>query len=262
MRNTKRLVFAGILTLIIGLIITFPARVAYQWFAPGELRLNGISGSIWRGKAVQGSANGIYLSDLNWQIRPLSVLTGRLEYATNSKLASGFLDAKVAVGVGGSLTLSDVAAALTLDTLNGFLPLNGIEGDVSLQFDELVVQNGLPVEASGSLKVANLVSRYLSPTTGSLKVANLVSRYLSPTTLGDYEAEFQTDVDGILGSVETIRGILDLIGTIRLHDNRSYEFAGKVAARPDAPPGVARQLQYLGSPDAQGKREFRIEGQL
>ena len=76
MKNTKRLVLAGIITFVVGLIITFPARVAYQWFAPAELKLNGISGSIWRGTATQGSAKGIYLTDINWSFRPLGLITG------------------------------------------------------------------------------------------------------------------------------------------------------------------------------------------
>lgn len=245
MQNRKRLILAGIATFIIGLIITFPARVAYQWFAPGELKLSGINGSIWRGNAAQGTAGGVYLADINWSFRPLGLLSGKLEYASTSKLASGFFDANIAIGIGGSLTLSDVAGALALDTLAGVLPLTGIEGDISVQFEELIVENGVPVEA-----------------TGTLNIANLVSRYLSPIRLGDYKAVFHTQEDGILGSVESIRGVLELAGTIKLSRDRTYKFTGKVAATSAAPINIARQLQLLGSPDAQGMRDFRIEGQL
>jgi len=245
MKNRKRLILAGIATFVIGLIITFPARVAYQWFAPGELKLSGINGSIWRGNAAQGTAGGVYLADVNWSFRPLGLLSGKLEFASTSKLASGFFDSNVAVGIGGTLTLSDVTGALTLDTLAGVLPLTGIEGDVSMQFERLIVENGTPIEA-----------------TGTLNIANLVSRYLSPTRLGDYKAEFQTQEGGILGAVKSIRGVLELDGTIKLSRDRSYEFIGNVAATPAAPINIAQQLRLLGSPDAQGKREFRIEGQL
>ena len=245
MKNRKRLIIAGIATFVIGLIITFPARVAYQWFAPGDLKLSGINGSIWRGNAAQGTAGGIYLADVNWSFRPIGLLGGKLEFATSSKLASGFLDANVAVGIGGSLTLSDVAGALALDTLAGVIPLSGIEGDVSVQFEELVVENGMPVEA-----------------TGTLNIANLVSRYLSPTRLGDYKAEFQTQDDGILGSIKSIRGVLELAGTIKLSRDRTYQLTGKVAATSAAPINIAQQLRLLGSPDAEGMRDFRIEGQL
>lgn len=245
MASPKRLILAGIATLIIGLISTFPARVAYQWFAPGELKLGGISGSIWRGAAAQGSAGGVYLTNIKWRFRPLGLLTGKLQFATSSNPASGFFDADIALGAGGSFTLSDVAAAVPLSALADAFPLSGIEGDVSLQFEELVIKGGVPVEA-----------------TGTINIANLVSRYLAPTPLGDFRAEFQTADDGILGSVEAVSGVLELAGTIRLTQDRNYKFVGQVAAKPNAPLSITQQLQFLGAPNSRGQREFRLEGQL
>ena len=52
----------------------------------------------------------------------------------------------------------------------------------------------------------------------------------------------------------------DLAATILEFGN--YEFTGQVAAKPGAPINIAQQLQLLGSPDSEGRREFRIEGQL
>jgi hypothetical protein len=34
---------------------------------------------------------------------------------------------------------------------------------------------------------------------------------------------------------------------------------GLVATKPDAPPSLVRELSYLGSPDAQGRRPFSLE---
>ena len=125
------------------------------------------------------------------------------------------------------------------------LPLSGIEGDIRLDIEELVVEEGVPVEV-----------------TGTLTISNLVSRYLSPMPLGDYRAKFETQAEDILGSVDSISGVLDLIGTIKLSRDRSYRFTGKIAAKSNAPISISQQLQLLGSPDAQGRREFRIEGRL
>lgn len=245
MRNVKRLILAGIVTFIAGLIITFPARVAYQWFAPAELKLSGIDGSIWRGSAAQGYAGSVYLTNIKWSFQPLALLSGRLGFATSSNPASGFLDADIAIGPSGSLTMSEVAGTISLVALADTFPLNGIEGDVSLQFDRLVVDNGIPIEVAGTIRIANFVSRYLSP---------------SP--LGDFRAEFQTAESGILGTVEALSGMLDVAGTIRMSEDRSYEVVGQVAAKPGAPAGVRQQLQYLGTPDARGLREFRLEGRF
>ena len=55
----KRLIFLGILTFFGVLFATFPARVAYNWAAPAELRLSGIAGSIWNGSATEGIAGAL-----------------------------------------------------------------------------------------------------------------------------------------------------------------------------------------------------------
>ncbi|MFQ6005378.1 MAG: type II secretion system protein N [Woeseia sp.] len=245
MRHRWRLIVAGIVTLVIGLLVTFPARVAYRWFAPPQLKLAGISGSIWHGTASQGSAGGIYLTDVAWHFKPLALLTGQLAFSTRSNPVSGFLDADIAVGIGGRVTMSDVAGAVSLASLAAAFPLNGVEGDVTLRFEELVIDGGFPVEA-----------------TGTVGIANLISRYLSATTLGDYRAKLRTGDDGISGTLEAVSGVLELDGTVRLMPDRNYQLLGEVAARPEAPAAIARQLEYLGSPNSRGRHEFRIEGQL
>jgi general secretion pathway protein N len=242
----KGLILAGVATFFVGLVISFPARVAYQWFAPPNLKLSGISGSIWRGSATQGDADGVYLTDLRWSFRPLAMLTGQLEFATSGKPASGFLNADVGLGLGGRITLSDLTGAVSLTTLTGLFPLAGIEGEVSLQFEKLVIKDGMPVDAIGSAAVANLILRYLSP-----------------ITLGDYRAEFQSGEDGIVGSVESESGLLELAGsTIKLGTSGEYEIAGRIRAKPATPVVIARQLQFLGTPDADGFREFLFPGRL
>lgn len=245
MRSSKRLILVGILTFALGLVITFPARVAYQWFKSPAVKLSGISGSIWRGSATQGSVAGIYLGNIRWHFRPLDLLNGRLGYAISGNPAAGFLDANIAVGLGGSVKLSDVSGVLSLTALGDTLPLKGIEGDVTLQFEELVIRDGWTVQA-----------------TGTVSVANLVSRYLSPAVLGNYRAEFQPAANGILASIEAVDGVLELTGTITLTPDRNYALVGQVAAKPNAPPAIRQQLQYLGTPDARGMRDFRVEGQL
>lgn len=74
----KRLIIVGLITLIVIMLATFPARVAYHWFAPVELRLSGIAGSVWNGSAVEGVAGGAYIRNIAWRFKPLSLLSGNL----------------------------------------------------------------------------------------------------------------------------------------------------------------------------------------
>jgi hypothetical protein len=55
---------------------------------------------------------------------------------------------------------------------------------------------------------------------------------------------------------------LDVAGTIRLTTSRNYEVNAQVATRANAPASIVKALQYLGPPDAQGKRAFSFAGSL
>lgn len=245
MVSNKGLVAAGLATFIIGIAITFPARIAYSWLAPQELRLSGIAGTIWNGQAAEGSAAGIYLRNLHWSFRPFSLIRGQLAYGIESDSAFGFVRGNVSVGVGGMVSVQDFASTVSLQEFSDLFQLQGFEGTLQLDFDSLVIRDGLPTEASGSVRLSNL----LAP-------------HISPLAIGDYAAEFSSNADGILASVEDLSGVLDVAGTITLGTDRSYAFIGKVAALPEAPPGLSNQLQFLGSPDERGYRDFRIEGRL
>ena len=245
MGNSKLPILTGIATLVIGLIITFPARVAYKWFASENLTLSDISGSIWHGNAKQGYATGIYLKNIKWNFQPLTLLAGKFEFFISSNPTSGFLDANVEFSIDGRITMSDVTAAMPLATLQDALPLGGIQGDLSLQLSHLVIKDNLPREV-----------------TGILNIANLISPYLSPTPLGSFRAEFQTTNNDISASVESISDTLDLAGIITLTADRHYQFIGQMTTKASTPLSITQQLQFMGTPNSHGQHEFRIEGQL
>lgn len=245
MASGKRLIAVGVAALVVGLVATFPARIAYQWFAPAGLTLSGISGSVWNGKAAQGSAAGMFLTDLTWQFRPLSLLSLKAGYAVSASLPSGFIETDVAFRAGNRIAFSDLATAVPLATFAPLLPLAGIEGDISLQLKRLVLVDGFPAAADGTVSISGLVLRALSR-----------------SALGDYRAELQTG-DGAIGVVvEDVSGVLDMDGNLVLQDDGNYSFVGKVAAKADASSAIVEQIGLLGRPDPQGRREFRFEGTL
>lgn len=241
----KRYVLVGLLVFAAVLVATFPARVAYRWFAPPDLVLNGITGSVWRGGADEGMAGGAFIRQIRWRLKAPALLRGKLAFATSASPAAGSMTTDVAVGLSGGLELSDLAGNVPLDLVHPAFQQSGISGDLSLRFTVLVIENGLPVAADGTVTIANLF------------VPNL-----SAGVLGDYRGEFRTDDSGITGSVDDVAGILDVAGVVTIARDRSYTLVGEVAARPDAPPSVEQQLRFLGSPNERGLRPFRFEGQL
>lgn len=246
MITTKRgLLLAALLTLAVAMIAMFPARVAYRWAAPVGVAASGIQGTTWRGHADAVSVNGIYIGDVSWRLRPLRLFTGQASYHVQGVPASGFVEAKIGIRIGGKLIITELAASLPLNLFSRSLNISGLKGDASLQFERIEVIEGLPVAADGTVRVNGLVAPRLSR-----------------ESIGGYEAEFFTQNNGIAATVEDTDGIVDLAGSLQVREDRSYQFLGKIAAKPGAPAGLKRQLEYLGSADDRGQRELRLEGML
>jgi len=246
MATRGRLIIVGALTLVAGLIILFPARVAYNWLAPPEIRISGISGTVWSGAASHATGGGFYVSNLKWRIRPLRLFTGKLAYAVSGSPGAGSLEADLAFGVGGDVYLTDVSAFVPLQNLEASSGVRGIGGTASVKFERLVLSNGLPVSAQGTIEVSDLV-------------LPLVSQ----TSIGGFSAKFRTQQDGVVASVEDTDGVVDIIdGNLKLTSDRQYEFRGRLAPKPETPPQVRQQMQFLGSPNELGQYELRLEGQL
>jgi general secretion pathway protein N len=245
MQSRSRLAIIGLVTLLIGLVAMFPARVAYHWVSPPGVAIAGIEGTVWSGRARDGQVAGLYLRDIGWRMRPLALFKGQLAYAVEADAASGFATANVALGAGGRAVLEDLTASLTLKDLQEIVGMPGLDGAASLQFQRLAFENGVPVAANGVLEVANL----LAP-----KV------HRSP--LGGFRVEFFTQDTGIVASVEDVDAVVDLAGSLTLTADRSYQFIGQVAPTENTPSGLREQMRFLGSPNDRGNYEVRLEGQL
>lgn len=246
MLRRSRLITFGLLSFLAGVILFFPARVAYQWFAPPDLTLSGIRGSIWHGSASEASAYGIYLRELQWQIHPWQLVTAKLAYGIKSKLASGFVQADIIAGVAGTVVASDVSMSMPLSELQSVLGVPGLQGSLTAQFSEVRIERGWPVRAQGVIKIARLSVPYL------LRDA-----------LGDFNAEVFTQDTAIVASLEDIDAVIDLAGSLQLSNDRSYRLLGKVGETQNTPAALQQLLSAsLGAPDARRQHEFRLEGML
>ena len=193
----KNLLIIGLVTFVAGVILLFPARVAYQWFAPDGVSLAGIHGSIWSGTAREANGGGLYLRDLRWRMRPLRLFTGKLGFDVEASPGNGFVEAGVALGLGGTVSIANLTASGSLQTFAGMLNMPGLNGNVSAQFERLQLRNGLPVAAEGTLAVDRLVAPLIDP-----------------APIGGYRMEFFTNENGVTASVEDTNGAFDLAGSL------------------------------------------------
>lgn len=245
MASRARLIVAGCITLLAGLVCLFPARVAYQWLPAPTFSLAGISGSVWNGQASQMKSGSVYLQDLHWRIKPLSFFVGQLRYKIEGSPASGFIDGQVSLTLGGAVTASELRGSMSLQPFGQLVGIRGLNGMLNGEFERLVIENGMPTAANGVFEVLNLVAPNIHR-----------------TSIGGYRAEFFTQDTGVVASIEDTDGLIDVAGSLQLSADGTYKFVAQLAPKNNTPANVRQQLQLLGSANDRGQHELRLEGQL
>ena len=244
--SKRWLLVAGFLAFVIGVIAIFPARVAYRWFAPPTVTLAGIEGTIWSGRADHASVSGVYVRNLEWSARPFSLLLVRPTYHARGELVSGFVEGVFSVGIGNRIRMEDVSASMSLAALAEAMNMPQLAGTANLRLDTLEIRDGLPVAATGTVEVSEL----FAPTV------------YRRAPIGGYRAEFFTQPEGIVPSVEDTDGIIDVAGSLTVGDDRNYVFLAAIAPKDGADEGLKEQMRFLGTPDERGQYELRLEGKL
>jgi general secretion pathway protein N len=247
MKQLWPLLALGIGAFVILALLTLPASVALSLVHPPNVTLSGISGTIWNGRAQAVRSGTMHLGSVDWSISMLSMFTGKLGADVKVARTDGFAQGSVAAGAGG-ITLRKFNASLPISALPPNIVRGGWTGTLNLKLVELALDNAWPVTLTGTIEVIDLVGP-----------AN------RPAALGGYKVVFPEGAaksDTLTGTLTDTGGPLAVNGTVQLKKDRSYLVSGMIATRPNAPSDMARTLEILGEPDAQGRRQFSIEGTM
>lgn len=239
----------AIILAICGFVLALVAQLPARWIGPllpHAMHCRQLDGSAWRGSCSGLTTASGALGDLTWDVHTLQLLRGRLELRLELTNPGGYVRGVLGMGLGGALHGRDV----TLD-----LPLTS------------TLVNSLPAGAharlTGTLSRFDWNGKFLDALQGELDILDFTGS--QGQSLGSYRAKFApdatTDASGPpTGVVHDLGGPLALDATLQLTRDPGYVLQGRVAARPSAPPELADQLKYLGSPDTSGRRPFSLSG--
>lgn len=229
-------------------VTSFPASVAVKWFAPANVNLALVDGSIWRGTAEYGSVNGFAISDLRWRLRPLALLTGKLSASVETRFADGFANGQVSIA-GSRLEFADLVASARLEPFREMIGFGAVAGGVSLELASLELVDGVPVTAAGTLRVSELGGPPPIPVAGVRFVP-----------VGSFQARIAPDNGaGVVAQVTDEGGPLELDGTFRVTADRSWEYRARVKPRADASELLVNGLSFYPV-DAGGYHELADRG--
>lgn len=232
---------------------TFPASAAYRWFAPPELRLSGIEGTVWSGRAALASAGRLPMQNLRWRVDALPLVTGRVTGRAQAGLAEGFIEADVAAGFDGTVVLRGVQMSTSLEALSQALPLGDVRGHLAVMLERAVLRDGWPAALVGQARIAGLAAPAFAPGARG-----------GPIALGDYELTFEdAGGEGVLARFRDTGGPLEVAGSLTLDSQRSYRLDAEAAPRSDAPRELVQALDFMaGEPGPDGRRPFELTGSL
>jgi general secretion pathway protein N len=233
-------------------LVWFPAGTAYVLFAPSELMLTGLQGTLWAGRAAAGSVGGLALRDINWDIHVLRLLIGRLSAEIKAQLSDGGFSGNVTI-TPGRVALTGVRASTSLATLRAVLPVSGTRGRADVSLSRLELDDGRLVEVVGELDLAEL------------EITPLIStgpRRLVP--IGNYTVQFlPSSGKGVNATFRDTGGPLEVTGTFLMDNARAYTLDGLIKARSDAPQELIDGLAVISEdPDAAGRRRLTLTGSL
>lgn len=235
------------LLLVAGMVALMPARFAVAWLGDrlGPVKLEDVSGTIWKGRAGVLALRGEGLGALDWKVHPLALLSARLDLDLD--LSGGdYVGSTFASLGGGRLRLQQAQLSMDAQKLQPALDIPSLllRGRVEFTLAEAELVGGFPRQLRGEAYWRD------AAVAGEAEAL-----------LGTLRAEFQTAADGaIIGSVQDEGGPLSLEGQFRAALT-GYEADAVLMAR-DGNPQVIKALRYIGEVQPDGSSVLQVRGRL
>lgn len=247
MKQLWPLAALGIVAYLVFALVTLPASVLTSRLVPHGIVAAGVDGTVWNGRAQVLQAGNTHLGSVTWKLHAASLFLARLQADVRLTRVDGFAQTNLTAGTSGRIDLSQLTASLPLSALPPGATPGGWDGTIDLKLPELSVEQGWPTRIEGTIEIRDL--------TGPAR---------RPANMGSYKVTFPAAQTGkeLAGALTDLGGPLQITGSLRLKPDRSYLIEGLVATRPDAPKAISDSLQYLGAPDAQGRRPFSLAGTM
>src|SRR5882724_7265479 len=247
MKRTIWLILFGVLVFA-GFVV---ARLPASWVLPGPqsgIACSDVEGTIWNGTCTGLTVQRQPIGDLSWELHAARLLAGKLNADVVVIRPTGTLQGNVEAGLDKKIIARNVKADLPLDrelVAAAFPPnFQSLRGKIHAELAQLRIEDQVLKAIEGVVEARDL-------TDGEGDNAQRWGSYsltFPPPTARDPVGQLR-DLGG---------GPLAVEGSLRLTPEPGFDLEGLVSARPTAPPDLVKDLQFLGSPDAQGRRPFSL----
>jgi general secretion pathway protein N len=247
------LIAVGLAAALCIALVTLPAQVLSGQMARLGLGATALTGTVWSGHARGLTWRSAQLGDLRWSLAAGDLLRGRIGGNLELTRPDGSVTTHASVGFGGELRLVGTRATLPVGMLSA-LPIGtppNWRGRLSGQFEEIVIAGGWPTTLRGTLDMDGLIA----PPPRNISIGSYRIEIPDPQATA-------TDARQLTARVTDKEGPFSFEGRFTLGADRSFVLEGSLAPRGNTPAPLARSLELLGPPDADGRRPVSVSGTL
>ncbi len=251
MKSTLLHIIVATLFFIICLLAYLPAKqVIGRVDLPPNVRIHGVSGTIWEGSAQQVVAQGIPVKDVRWELSAWSLLLGRL----HADIVAGNMRDPEAVAFKGPLNISLFNLGhVSAEDASLYFPVDRVLAEVQLP---------LPVNAGGRFRVLVDELRF-APRCDKLQASGdwlnaTVSGTQGPIDFGEYNARLLCEGEGISIKVEEPNKLGLTMHAILNDKFDLVSVEGQFKPDPSLPDEVTQAARLFGQPDADGYTRFKL----
>lgn len=269
-KQSTLLIAFGLILFVITLILTLPARLVTDSISERTpVKLTGVTGSIWNGRAsavsvINTPAGPINLGPTTWDVSFLKLLTATagvdLDIEDNSPDRSGIMG----------------TAEVNYSLLGG--QVNIQEADIRTSAAPFIQQfaGNLPADINANLRLlidhfsADDVNNLLIPVpevNAQVILSDINVNYGDQYALGNVQVDaVNENGDVIQLTLQDMQAAFELDGQGQLMSDGSYQIAGSIASNADTPLALKDLISMaqggLSSPDAPAAMRFNQSGQL
>ncbi|MDN4502957.1 type II secretion system protein N [Alteromonadaceae bacterium BrNp21-10] len=247
MKSTVKIVLSAIALFLFFLIWHLPATVVLDRVnLPKNIRLSGVSGTLWQGHLQQLVVNGIAINDVDWQLDALPLLMAEVQ----AQIDAGNSRDIEEVALSGQISLS--TDHIQLSDAQVYVPASTLLAQVKLP---------LPIDAQGrfSVNISQLdypqKCQQLSGKGQWLKAE--VTGTQGPIVLGNFDALLSCQQDDVAIVIQSGNSF-GIDATVLVKPNGKYAVNGKFKPSESLPQEVHQAAAFFGKTDAQGFYNIKL----
>ncbi len=231
------------------LVFSIPAKPITDLLNDNDIiTIQGVSGTIWKGKAYLISANNLQFKKTDWSFNLWQLLIGKLSIDANTIFLDNTITAELGVSFLGRYFVNDLTAKIPAKEITQLanIPLAQLDGMIALNIEHAQWQQGELPLASGEILWTN----------ATVTVADTVSLGNVSIMLGESEQQL------LNAEIKSQGGNINISGIAELMPEADYGVNIKLLPTAATNNNIKQSLGLFAEKQSNGEYIFKQSGAL